>query len=139
MPPENGENFTTHQGENITYVGNQPIENLSFYLNESQNLEIKRCVDGQETGVAYYLKRMYIEEIGWPGVGNRNPISSIALTFRDRGITPIKIYLIRMEDISDVEVSEKRVIEIETEDNCFIQKSRIIIFDENGENPQYWS
>jgi len=111
-----------------TVAPSEPVENLSFYLNESQ------CTDNGQFRRFYLLKM--------EGVGCTDSITVIALTYRDHGHDMKELFTVDPAHFSTSVFEEGTVIELEFYPNSGYNQIigvKIIDFAPDGKNYSYRS
>lgn len=114
----------------------QPIENLSFYMNDSQRYESKASYNGQTEKYAI-VQRFYVEDFVW--VGNSG-VPTMAVTYRDQGENVTQIFELQSSEIDVIYIQKHKVTEVITVRPAYtpmVTGYNIINYDNNGTNPYY--
>ena len=135
---ETSEKETTTVGLDNAPDSSQPIENLSFYLNDSQRFESRAIYDQTEKDAI--VQRFYVIDFAWVGGGSSYSCPSIAITYRDQGEDVTQIFELQASEMDKLYFQKNKVAEIVTVRPAYspiCTSYNNINYDENGTNPRY--
>jgi hypothetical protein len=126
----------TMEKTNATIDNSQQIQNLSFYLNDSQSFEGSTIY--MKTKTDALIKRFYVVDYEWVGEDQYGD-PSIAFTFRDNGENVTKVFQMAEMGLNQIDLQKGQVVEIGiiTPDYARLATCTIIEYDQNGTNPSY--